>query len=328
MRKWREAAAILLGVVIFIVITYGAGELLLPVRINCGATWDRYHQEERSSLDVLYFGSSVVYCDVIPAVVWKETGLTSYVMAGPEQTLPITYHYLRQACKTQSPQAIVVELNTLFSPQYPKTMKPNLLYMPWGAERVLATFCGTAPENRLEMLFPLYGSHDRIYSVTREELLQRLFPHADEYAGATPLLEATPLSQRVDWNFGTEEFFREGIGYLRKISDFCTERQIQLVFYFAPSFCDYPQVQLDALRQALDTIPHALLFDCNDESWPIFDPQASWFDCLHLNLTGAVPFSRRLAQELQTLELPPSQGNEALWSSRYDAVCALLSDAA
>ena len=66
---------------------------------------------------MLFFGSSMVYCDVVPAIIWEETGLRSYVMAGPEQTIPITYYYLREACKTQSPQAVVIEL-TGDQPEY------------------------------------------------------------------------------------------------------------------------------------------------------------------------------------------------------------------
>ena len=57
MRKWREAAAILLGVCLFLAVTYGMGGLLLPQRSNYGATWGQYLQEERDSLDVLYFVS-------------------------------------------------------------------------------------------------------------------------------------------------------------------------------------------------------------------------------------------------------------------------------
>lgn len=322
MRKWKEAAALLLAVCIFIGTSYGTAALLLPARENYGATWGKYLQEERNSLDILYLGSSVVYCGVVPAVVWAESGLTSYVMAGPTQTMPITYHYLRQACKTQSPQAVVIELNGLFLPQYSQHMKPNLLYMPWGVDRVLAVFRGAAPEDRLEMLFPLYSDHDRIYSTDPKEIEKNRFPEKDAYAGYTLLTKVCPLSERSVPAFDADtDVYREGIRYLRDISSFCAKRDIALVLYFSPVSVHIPQSTLDTLEQDLAAIPHTLFFNCNDGSWPDSGSEAIWYDFRHLNLYGAVPFSRYLAQELDKLGLETRHGGfDALWQERYDLI--------
>lgn len=319
MKKTRELFAAALAICIFVGVTYSAGRLLLPVRTVFGAAWGQYLQEEADSLDVLYFGSSVVYCDVVPAVVWKESGLTSYVMAGPEQTLPVTYHYIRQAVKTQSPQAVVVELNGLFFDRYPELMKPNLLYMPWGVDRVRATLKGADPKDRLELLFPLCSSHDRVYSVTTQELRENLFPVRDDYAGYTPLTVKTPLPWRTDVSFDANtEAYREGIRYLGRIADLCEKRGIRLVLFFAPLYCNIPQDALDALYRDVAEIPCAGFFDCNAGGWPAFDPMEQWFDCAHLNLYGAEPFSRRLAEELRGLGLESAHGNSRLWQKRYD----------
>lgn len=322
MSKWREFAAILLAVCLFVTITYGLGDLLLPHRTDYGATWNQFLQEEPNSLDVLYFGSSLVYCDVIPAVVWQESGLTSYVMAGPEQTLPLTYHYVRQACLSQSPQVVVLEVSGLFFPPYPDTMKPNLLYMPWGVDRILATLRGADPQDFMEMFFPLYGTHDRVYSVSPDELAENLSPQPDTFAGYTRLTNAFPLSQPVDRPLDTgSETYQENLAYLNKIADFCAQHHIQLLLYFAPVYCSMPQPALDALRADMAAVPGARFLDCNSPDWPQFDPLTQWYDCLHLNLAGAVPFSRRLAQELTALGLSSRHsGCDDLWQSRYDAL--------
>lgn len=324
MSKRREAAAIMLAVCIFLTITCGLGGLLLPQRPNFGATWGRFLQEERNSLDVLFFGSSVVYCDVVPAVVWQESGLTSYVMAGPEQTLAITCRYVREACKTQSPQAVVVELSGLFFDRYPEAMKPNLLYMPWGAERIGATLQGAAPEDWPELFFPLFASHDRVYSATWEDISSHLRPQADDYAGYTLMDEAHPISRRPDREMDTDsDTFRENLAYLREISDFCAQRDIQLILYLGPAYCTMAQDALDELRAGAAEIPGAAFFDCNTEAWPQFDPWHQWYDALHLNVAGAVPFSRRLGQELKALGLEGRHSAySALWQERYELVTA------
>lgn len=321
MKKWREAAAVLLGLALFAALTCGAGALLLPPRTGYGATWDRYLLEEPDSLDILYLGSSAVYCDVIPAVVWDETGLTSYVMAGPEQTLPITYHYLRQACRTQSPQAVVVELSAVFFSSDLSKSKPNLLYMPWGAQRLQASLFCTAPENRLEVLFPLYGDHDRVYTATGEQLELRLSPQPDPYAGYTLLDKARPLSKDDQRQVDTDSAsYQKDLRYLQKISDFCAQRDIKLVFYFTPTLFRTPQETWDTLYRDIAAIPHDLFFDCQDGTWPTFDPETGWFDRLHLNVYSAVPFTRRLAAELETLDLQPRHANDGLWQDRYELI--------
>jgi len=77
MRKTRQILAFITALVLFIGISWTASWLLMPVRTTYGGTWDHYLHEEADSVDVLFFGSSLSYCDVIPAVIWEETGLHS-----------------------------------------------------------------------------------------------------------------------------------------------------------------------------------------------------------------------------------------------------------
>jgi len=154
-RKW--IVPILLLLLVFVLGTYGAAWLLMPSRTDYGATWETYRQEPRNSVDVLYFGSSLVYCNVVPSVIWEESGITSYVMAGPEQTIPISYYYIRETCRIQNPKAIVLEVTGLFYPEYGGFTKANISYMPWSVNRIAATFKAAEKELRTCLLFPHSG---------------------------------------------------------------------------------------------------------------------------------------------------------------------------
>ena len=81
----------------------GATHYLTPQQHDYGSVWGMYEQEQTDSIDVLFFGSSVTYCDVVPAVYWKNSGLTAFVQAGPEQPLPLTLDYLKEVCARKSP---------------------------------------------------------------------------------------------------------------------------------------------------------------------------------------------------------------------------------
>ena len=325
MKKWREIPAILLAAVIFVCVTYFTAWLLTPFRMDYGSTWERYLQEERDSIDVLFFGSSMVYCDVVPAIVWEETGLRSYVMAGPEQTIPITYYYLREACKTQSPQAVAVELTGMVFNEFQNFTKANISYMPWSENRLLATLFAAEREEQLGLLFPLYHYHDRVYSVATDEVQLHFSPQADPMAGYTILSTAAEQLNFAKREFSADtDIYRNNLRYLKKISDFCVERSIQLVLYIAPAYHQIPNDTLAVLKQDIAPLPHADFFDCNDEGWMAGDQPGYWFDTLHYNIYGAVPFSRRLGLRIMELDLEVTGQNEALWQERVKAVNSLL----
>ena len=325
MKKRRELLAILLAAAVFVGVTYSAAWLLIPVRTNYGSTWESYRQEERDSIDVLFFGSSMVYCDVVPAILWEETGLRSYVMAGPEQTVPITYYYLREACRTQSPQAVVVELTGMFFEEFQNYTKANISYMPWSENRLLATLYAAEHEEQFGLLFPLYHYHDRVYSVSPAEIQQHLSPRLDLMAGYTVLNtkaeQLTPAKRDLSADTDT---YRNNLRYLEKISGFCTERSIQLILYIAPAYYQIPDNALTTLEQDIALLPHADFFDCNDEVWLTGDQPEYWHDELHYNIYGAVPFSRRLGPRIMELDLDVTDQNETLWQERLETVNTLF----
>ena len=154
-RSWKKEllgfVCCLLALVIFCA---GASAVVLPKRYDYGSTWDMYLKEEEDTIDVMFFGSSLAYCDVVPATIYQETGITSYVMAGPEQTMPITYRYLKQACKTQSPQVVFLEATGMFYPAHSRSTAVNICYMPWSLDRLALTFQVAEPDEWPGLLFP------------------------------------------------------------------------------------------------------------------------------------------------------------------------------
>lgn len=323
MRRKLKLMVVLLLVALTLIGTNLLGQLLMPYRTNYGCTWAAYLQEEEDSLDVLFFGSSMVYCDIVPAIIWEETGLRSYVMAGPEQTMPVTYSYVKEACRTQSPQAIVVELNGLFLGRYQNFTKVNIGYMPWTRNRLEATFRGAEADAIPSLLFPIYAYHDRIYTITWEDFQHNLHPEQDPYAGYTLLDQAVPQPEVTYRNFqaGTDAYW-ESLSYLKRIDSFCQQEGIQLVLYIAPSFARIPPDALAQMKTDLGDISYHAFYDCNDGSWPELDSKTAWFDLLHCNVYGAVPFSRAMGLRLEQLGLCVTDENTDLWQQRLEALKA------
>lgn len=322
-RIWNTLFVIFL-VVTFLVTANFLGSLLMPLRLDYGSTWERYFQEEPHSADLLFFGSSMVYCDVIPASVYETSGITSYVMAGPEMTMPVTYYYVREAVKTQSPKMIAVELNALFYGAYTSFTKVTIGYMPWSWNRLAAIFTAAEEDARFGLLFPLYNYHSRWSTVTSSEILYHLSPTKDIYAGYTPLRSAVPQSEVTyrGYTAGTDSY-ENNLAYLRKIGEFCKQEGIDLLLYAAPSMARIPTDALEIMKADLGSVFHTAFLDFNDNTHSYgIENETDWFDSLHYNINGAEKFSRYFGTLLLEEGLMASSQNadSDLWADRVEAI--------
>ncbi|MBQ7499363.1 MAG: hypothetical protein IJT91_00545, partial [Clostridia bacterium] len=152
------AAAVVCIAIVFSVSAY-AGYIFMPERTSFGALWNMFKNEEEDSIDIIYTGSSLAYCDIIPSVIYDNTGYTSYVLAGPEMTFPISYYYLKEAFKKQSPGVVMLEATGIFFKKYQDYSKVNIGYLPYNANRIEAAFKASEKEERLGLVFPLYNYH-------------------------------------------------------------------------------------------------------------------------------------------------------------------------
>lgn len=320
-KRWLPAAALALA--LFLITCYAAAWLLIPPRGSYGSTWESFLQEDEDSVDLLFFGSSLVYCNIVPAVLYEQTGVTAYLMAGPEQTIPITYSYIKETLRTQSPQVIGVEVTGMFYPRYCNYTKANLSYMPWSVNRLEATFAAAEAERVPGLLFPLLDYHSRWREVTAGEILTHLSPDKDCFAGYTFLDHISPqgaVSVR-DYSAETENYARN-LTYLQKIAALCREEGVELLLFLTPTKGRIPAAALEQLKTDIAALPGVRFADFNEEPEAIgVDDDTDWFDFLHFNFRGAEKFSRYLAAYLEEqYGLPPTQGeDEALWQGRIDA---------
>ena len=320
----REVLALLVSLAVLALALGFLTRLLTPKQHDMGSTWGHFLEEPEDSVDLLFLGSSLVYCDVVPAVVWEETGLTGYVMAGPEQTLPVTYYYLREALKTQQPQAVFVEITGVFYARHTNYTKTNIGQMPWGRNRLEATFREAEPENRAGLLFPLLFYHDRWSSLTADDFAVTFRGYdQDPLAGYTYLdtyCETDGISDRaLTRNPENED---RNWRALVDIYSLCLDRGIQPVFYVAPCLHQIPADAMEPLKSRIRAeLPGAALLDCNEHFPEIgADEGRDFFDPLHYNAAGAAKFSAFLGRwAAERLTLQPRQDRDgALWQSRLD----------
>ena len=311
-----ELAAILLTCAALLISVCFFGLWLTPERDEYGASWKAYLAEEENTADVLFFGSSIVYCDVIPAEIYARSGLTSFVMAGPEQTAPVTAAYVRQALKTQSPSCIFVEASCAFYPETTNYSYANVCFMPWSVERLQATL---ACEAKIwpAAFFPLKDFHYRIYEPQDTDKA-----HASRMLAGYTYLDDTASDLQSEERYlasppGSEQY-RKNLKHLSEIADVCESEKIALYFYIAPCVSPVAPAEREKLIADLQALSCRAALDWTDAAPEIgIENQSDWYDHLHFNFSGAEKFSRYLSDFLtQNGIIPAEKENPALWQER------------
>lgn len=328
--KLRKELLALAASILVIVMALGAfTKLVTPKRHSFGSTWGHYQQEEPDSIDVLFIGSSLTYCNIIPALFWEETGLTAYDVTGPALTVPGEYYFLREALKTQSPSVVFVEITAALYERYTGHTETMLGFLPWGENRILAALNEAEPEKVGGLLFPMLTYHSRWTELEDDDW--KVFREGydrDIMAGYTYLGEYRVMEDySIRNDDSAQEVVDRNMEYLHKIAQICLEEDITPVFYESPAVSVMPPERMAEVRRELEQIEGAVVVNFNDYRGEIgAELDCDYFDVLHFNVAGAEKFSRYLGQwALANLNIQPKPDQDiALWQSRMEYVLNLL----
>lgn len=306
-----------------------------PKRHDYGAVWGMYLAEPENTVDTLFLGSSLAYCDIVPSIIYEESGISSFLMTGPFQTFPVTYRYLLEACKTQSPTFVFIEATGLIYDKQNRYTKVNLTYMPWSQNRLIPTMeealteGGKTPEEtakleqnaRIGLLWPMFAYHDRWDELTLRDFKEGLLGYdTDPLAGYTFLDHIEKIEKITEREFNEDfENYERNLSYAKKIVDFCNENGITPVFFISPTTQRLSDDWTNRIETDLTGLG-AQFLDFNDNFNELeLDLSVDFYDKLHLNCHGAKKFSNYLAQLLpQYVVSPAGKADEALWQKRAE----------
>lgn len=315
-KEWLWVAAFLLLTALLIHLAAG---VLRPAYTTYGSTWKAFLAEPEDSLDVICLGSSVAYCDVDPAVIYTNSGLTGFVMAGGEQTLSITYWYLKEILKTQSPSAVVLEGTGVFFKTYQSYTQKNISTMPVSLNRLGAIRTAAEPDMRADLLFDLSFYHERWKELSAADLRRTQW---DGYKGFTPMegrLENVESALWVADRELPEKVYGENLVWLGKILELCRERDIQAIVTIHPAYSRCTPEAYEKLgREIAQMDPDAVFCNWSADFEAIgLIPAEHLYDGMHLNRDGAAVFSAWLGEQLtERFGIAPraqTEENTAAW---------------
>ena len=293
-------------------------------------TAEYYDAVKETKHDVLFIGDCEVYESFVPAVLWEEYGISSYVRGGAQQLVWHSYYMLEDALRYETPKIVVFNVLALKygEPQKEAYNRLALDGMEWSETKVGAIKASmTEEESFASYVWPLLRYHSRWNQLTAEDFKYAFSdkPTVSDsgYLMQTDIVPATEGQETprplVDYTLP-----KAAMEYLDRITKLCGEKNMELILIKAPTnalayhWYDEWDEQIRAYAAQNDLayynfIPHAEDMGL-DMSTDTYDKG------VHLNVYGAEKltcyFGKILAEEHHAPDRRQDADLSEIWNRR------------
>ncbi|WP_029231229.1 hypothetical protein [Butyrivibrio sp. VCB2006] len=283
--------------------------------VGTNQTRAMYYQP-RNSVDVAMLGSSHIHCDIDTGLLWHDYGIASIDYSAAEQPLWITYHYLKELCKYQSPKVVVLDL---YSPALRKDdyqydwIRPNIFGLRFSLNK-LQMLSVSVEKDKLFDYFPDFAYyHGRLGDLTKEDFLYPFTKREKltNFKGFTPYFNVNSQVQPVIEQEESGGLTLKSEIYLQKIIDYTKANDIELFLIVAPYVTnDSDELVYNRVKEIARMNEIGFNSTNYDYSEMGLDFATDFNDDSHLNYWGAQKFTRYLGNELKAnYELPDRRGD-------------------
>jgi hypothetical protein len=254
MKHTQTKSAILLtrtlGILLALGILWGVILLATPVLMPKYVTVSRegslteeyYASVAETNHDVIFIGDCEIYESFVPAVLWQEYGITSYLRGNAQQLVWHSYYLLEDTLRYETPKAVVFNVLALMygEPQKEAYNRMALDGMEWSsvkAEAVKASM--TEEEDFLTYLFPFFRYHSRWSELSAEDFAyafgEKPTVSDSGYLMQTEIMPENLADQPAPSPLLDPILPKTAMDYLDRMAALCKERGIELILIKAPT---------------------------------------------------------------------------------------------
>ncbi len=333
----RKTAVKTVGIIMILCLVLWYANHVLSIKDDDGVySMKKFYELDKNTVDVLVVGSSHAYSSFNTGVLWREQGISSYVLSGSAQPLWNSYYCLREALKTQTPKLIVLEGYRVVEEEEFVDIGyaiKNTYGMKWSRNRLDAVWAGVPQEERLGFLLGYTQYHDRYKELSEEDFTFR--KKAEKYRdwrGFEPGM-ITESVEEPDIGASTEceELTEKSEKYYRAILALAKERNIPIMVVVAP-FASMTEEDLmrfnTAQKIAQEYETPFLNYNVMREEMPI-NYATDMLDESHLNIRGSCKFTSGWGEYIAgRYHIPDHRGDLAYegWERNAAYLDALLKD--
>ncbi|MBR3202238.1 MAG: hypothetical protein IKF60_01485 [Solobacterium sp.] len=298
----RHGAAVLLTAVVFAMLL---GEVTKPKFYNdnywpLDVTYQGFYEMDQDTVDVLFLGSSHAIAAFSPQELYDTCGIRSFNLGSEEQSLFVSYYWLKEALRLQHPKAVVLDLMVAYpyletpyncsEPSIRKAMDP-MRWSPVKFEAVQELHRMDAQQTLASFLFPVIRYHARWNDLNMNDI--RFWPpQRTDLKGYAVLSEDYGKEDYVplaDDSAEPASMHGRMKDYLDRITELCEREGIELILTNTPYLESSAPIHAAGAAYASE---HNLTYvDFNDAQVQAeldFDFARDMADAGHANTQGAV----------------------------------------
>lgn len=298
---------------------FGLGQLLR----DRSTTLAGFYSVPEDTVDVLCVGSSHVNSGIVPAVLWKECGISACNVFSWSQPIWISYYYIEEALRTQKPRAVVLDLYGMLygnSAEQPTEIDQTNYKNSFQIDTDLTYFrmldtvrtCGIDLRNPIDFL-NIVRYHTRWKYITEDMFTYDPHKDPDFMRGYGVQMGCTPVTVPAYAAVGAvTPPYDTAAKWLQKIVTLCRNKGVEPIFTLLPygyqenECAIYNWLSAYAEKEKIPFLNYATV-----EGTRIgFDYATQMSDRGHLNEKGARAVTKDLGRFLQSyLTLPPAEGH-------------------
>lgn len=261
-----------------------------------------YYKQKENTVDVLFLGSSKIYCQVDTGILWDEYGISSFDLGGAEATTWNTYYYLKEALKTQKPKVIIYDAGIIgyrFDVEYqtPFWAMTNNYGMKWNENRInqLKENCENERDFK-KLLYPLDTMHSRYSDITKNDFIDpdndisyKGFDFRDttqpfEKPDMSAITDALPISEKQE-------------KYFLMMAELCNENDIPFIVMVSPYYLTEDEQRVFNYLGQLCEANGITYYDYNRNPEVMgIDYGTDFAENVHLNFSGTKKLSEYLGK--------------------------------
>ena len=315
-------------IVIFAAVLFAANKILMLKSEDGIEQMQAFYKQKENTVDVIFLGSSKVYCQIDTGIIWDEYGISGFDLGGAEAPSWVCYYYLKEALKTQKPKVIMYE-TTIAGYREDVLEEPevwaitNNYGFKWNKNRIDQLRDNSTKDGFYDLLIPFGSTHSKYKDLKKDDFVDS--NNTINYKGFDSRETIVPF-ERPDMSKVTESepVNEKHIIYLKKMNELAKENGIPFIVMVSPYVVTeeeqkYFNYVFDVCEE--EGIPYIDFNKMYDELQLDFEKDMA--ENIHLNLSGSKKWTEYLGKYLnENYDFCDHRGdlnysswdNDALWN--------------
>lgn len=263
------------------------------------------YYREKTPIDVIIAGSSIVHAGVSPMTMYREYGISAYDRSNSSQVVPISYAMIMDSIKRNKPCLVVMDVGFLYqSDDYvdegsSRKSMDSFKWSKYKSECIKDIM--DESESYIDYVFPILRFHSRWNDLKTEDIKYLLYKPTITHNGQ--LLQFGTDGKNAEFN---QRMLNESVkatdrtmNYLEKITKGCKDNGVNLLFIKMPVIEGNWNNTIDNQIVEFSKANNINYINFENDFEKIgLDKNTDFVDGQHMNSYGAEKFSKYLSEIL------------------------------